>query len=44
MYKVQDYYSSYFTTMLLIQLYVWIAILLTCGKHVHDHISQSGDV
>jgi hypothetical protein len=37
--------GAFFLTTLLIQSYVWIDILLTCGKHLHDCIiSLRGDV
>jgi hypothetical protein len=36
MYNVQDYSVLY--NNMFIPLYVRVCILLTCGKHLHDHI------
>jgi hypothetical protein len=35
MYKVVDL-DSFFTTMLLTQLYLKFVIFITCGKHLHN--------
>ena len=41
----QEKDSAFLTTMLLTLLYVRVVILLTCGKHLHDHIiSLRGEV
>ena len=41
----QEKDSAFLTTMLLTLLYVRVGILLTCGKHLHDHIiSLRGEV